>query len=570
MLKSTKQIKWFEWLLIAAMTLFMQPAFADGENKAQGTISGQVTDVDGMPLEGVTVSVSQKGVASVMTNPGGVFTLKGVKQKSGILVNFTKDGYALTQSTASLVSKATKAKEADDDGDEDEGGKKLLKATVVKTMLKNGTKQKLDAVTGGVFVQDGFKVTFPANSLTVPAGSIDLTITPIDVSTNQIKGAPGDFSARRANGQRTHARSMSLADFALTQNGTKVNLKAGQTAEIELLLPAGVLANVGDSKPMAYFNSATGLLQEEGTGVVGKSTDPARPDRLAVFAKVKHFTWWYAAQNWIGNFGLYSTLVCGRVVDKNNTPVVGAYVNAYYNAPSPRYFWDSSYTTTGFNGDYCIEAVGGSNDIIYASIVTSSGRAESNSLSFVPDGKPLQDLVINLNQSCISGDIKNANGSPVPNALVYTAIGGFAYSDINGTYNLAAPENSSVKVFTIGFPSVTVTTPVSGGACAVANIRPGSAGGPACLTGVIQICSGPPIPGAIVNAYGMSTGGLLSTSLPTGSDGRYCLPDLPANTFVNIDSFDAGFPKNNILTGDGGGSCAANTCNIGPDIDGPC
>jgi Carboxypeptidase regulatory-like domain len=123
MLKQNKQIKCLERLLIALMTLFIGPAWA----ASLGTISGQVLDSNGVPIAGVTVSTQD--AVSVVTNPGGVFTLRGVKQKSIILIDFAKNGYTSSQGKTALMSGATNITTTT----ADEGGAKLLQATLIKT-----------------------------------------------------------------------------------------------------------------------------------------------------------------------------------------------------------------------------------------------------------------------------------------------------------------------------------------------------------------------------------------------------------------------------------------------------
>ena len=318
MLKNNIISRWQKFFLVLVMGLFIAPVYASGK----GTIVGQVVDTNGVPLSGVTVSV--KGAASVTTNPGGMYTLSGVKQKSRVLVGFQKTGYAPTQGTVSLVRKEAREKDDQDDRDDDENrhedhhdSKKLSQATLSKSMLKSGALQTLNTATGGVLSESGFKVTFPANSLTV-SGNVDVVISPIDVSTREIAAAPGDFSARKVNGRRVTLESFSMADFTLTQNGLPVNLKPGATADIELLLPTNTLLIAGYVKPLWYFNLANGLWQEEGTGAVGPSTTTA--GRLAIFASVKHFTYWNSDQP------LNSTAVSGKVVDPNGLPIAGATV----------------------------------------------------------------------------------------------------------------------------------------------------------------------------------------------------------------------------------------------------
>ena len=574
MLKNNITSRLQKFLLVLFMGLFIAPVYA----ASKGTIVGQVVDTDGIPISGVTVSV--KGVLGVATNPGGMYVLTGVKQKPRVLVSFQKAGYAPTQGTVSLVRKEAREKDDQDDRDDDENrhedhhdSKKLSQATLSKSMLKSGASQTLNTATGGVLSESGFKVTFPANSLTV-SGNVDVVISPIDVSTREIAAAPGDFSARTVNGRRVTLESFSMADFTLTQNGLPVNLKPGATADIELLLPINTPLISGYIKPLWYFNLANGLWQEEGTGAVGPSTTTA--GRLAVFASVKHFTWWNSDQS------LNSTAISGKVVDKNGIPIAGASVEGY----GVDYAGHSYAIPTDANGNYCVQVRSSSITSLTASLTLGGLVANSAPLLVTSSAaqttcatggaQPVPNIVLVTALSCIGGDVKDAAGLPVANALAYSTTGGFATTDINGVFQLLAPENTSVKVLVAGYPAVTVTTPAAGSPCAVVAIRPSTGGGnTACVTGVVYQCSpSRPYPGVVVRASDAT--GVLGLSAPSDVSGVYCIDGLPANKVITftpankVMTFTATVPfPRSILgnTGAGGGSCATNTCNVAPPID---
>ena len=560
------KIHWQKFLLVLVIGGAITPVYAMGK----GAVVGQVVDTGGIPLADVTVSV--KDAPSVTTNPGGMYVLSGVKQKRRVLVTFEKAGYALTQATVSLVSQATR--ENDDQGDEDDldehhedAGKKIAQATLNKTMLKNGVSQTLDTATGGVLTENGFKVTFAPNSLTA-TGNIDVVISPIDVSTGAIAAAPGDFSARTLHGKRVTLESFSMASFTLTQNGLAVNLNPGATADIELLLPANTPLVTGDVKPLWYFNLNNGLWQEEGAGTVGAST--TTPGRLAVFATVKHFTWWNSDQR------LNSTAVRGKVVDKNGVPIAGASVQGY----GVSYAGHSYAVPTDANGNFCIQVRSSSTTSLAASnafgnlsggfytVSTSSSVTTGPAQTTCAGGGAQQvpNLVLATALSCISGDVKDANGLPVAGALVYSTGGGFATTDANGLFQLPAPENTSIQVFSAGYAAVAVTTPAAGSACTIVALRPGTVGN-ACLMGTVYQCTPTqPYPGVVLSALHPTTGILFSKSAPSTANGTYCIDGLPTNTVVAIHSNSISFYRTQITTGNSG-SCATNSCQPVPPMN---
>ena len=73
--------QWCRCLLVVLGTagLFSSPAQATLPLQGKSSISGQVLDVDGRPLEGVTVQVREgiilKRGQKAITSPGGLFTL---------------------------------------------------------------------------------------------------------------------------------------------------------------------------------------------------------------------------------------------------------------------------------------------------------------------------------------------------------------------------------------------------------------------------------------------------------------------------------------------------------------
>lgn len=558
MFKFNKICDWKNIFLALALSVLIAPVYA--HNK--GIITGQVVDITGMPIS--DVSVSTKGAPAVTTNPGGVYTLTGVKQKSRILVQFAKAGYAPTQGTTSL---ARKEKNDDDnhDHDDDNHHKKISQVTLSKTMVKSGATQKLDSALGGSLNEKGFKVTFPANSLTT-TGSVDVVISPLDVSTRDIAAAPGDFSAITARGQRVTLESFTMADFTITQNGQPVNLKRGATADIEMLLPANTPLISGLIKPLWYFNTANGRWQEEGTGSVAPST--TTPGRLAIFASVQHFTFWNSDQP------LNSTAVQGRVVDPDGMPVAGASVVSY----GVDYAGGSYSVATDANGNYCIQVRSGSTSSLTASKAFGGIVAKSSPLIITSGTAPttcatggaqlIPNIVLASRTTCISGDVRDASNAPVAGVTVYSTSGGFANTDINGVFQLNALESSSVTVFVVGYPPVTVTTPAAGSPCAVVQMRPSvTGGGTSCVSGLVYTCS-PAFPqaGIVINASVVGSN-LITSFTFSNANGVYCIDSLPANTTMSF-SANGAFPAFVLGdTGAGGGSCLANNCNAGPAMD---
>jgi len=148
----------------------------------------------------------------------------------------------------------------------------------------------------------GARVTLPANALVdgdgnPVSGEVELTITPVDVSSDDELGVfPGDFAGEDADGVAVPLiLSYGTVEYRFSQNGEELNLAAGQSAVIELPVfveqhPDGRPIQIGDPGALWYLNEETGLWKQEGTGTVVASLES--PTGLALQAQVGHFSWW--------------------------------------------------------------------------------------------------------------------------------------------------------------------------------------------------------------------------------------------------------------------------------------
>lgn len=533
----------------------------------KANISGQVVDSNGLPIADVVVSV--EGPLPLLlthktnTSPGGFYSFTGISPEQKVQVSFSKAGFAASQGSVSLQ------RHAPGKGHGHGLLAKLQPATLNKTLLASGVVQKLNPAQGGTLTEKGFKVSFAPNSITGSANTaVEVVISPIDVSTAEAAAAPGDYSAQTLAGQAVQLESFSMADFTLTQAGKKVNLKPGTTAQIELLLPANTPLVIGAETPMWYFDTRRGVWQEEGRGSVGEST--SNPNRLAVFANVKHFTFWNSDQP------LNSTEVTGRVIDGDGQPLSLANVEGF----GVDYAGHSYAVPTNAQGVYCIKIKSNAQSKLIASInlagthFESAGllvnAAQANNSCANGTAQQLADIVLPVKLACVEGNVKDEQNQPVAGVTVFTSAGNYGTTDASGAFHLQAPENSSIKVSTSGYPTKVVTTANNGAACAVAELRPNTGAGLACVTGKVYQCTPDnPYPNITVRASSLSpANALLGSSQPTGADGIYCIDGLPDNQDVIIGP-DNGYQQDThqLNTGHGGGTCAAQTCNAAADLN---
>jgi uncharacterized cupredoxin-like copper-binding protein len=562
--------QWCRYLLVVLGTagLFSSPAQATLPLQGKSIISGQVFDVDGRPLEGVTVQVREgiilKRGQKAITNPGGVFSLTGIVPAQKVFLTFEKEGFTSTQGTVSLVKKVPTGRTIPR-----YEYKLLREAMVTKTLLKRGASQSLDPVLGGSLSEAGFKVSFSPDSLTASAGQpVQVVITPVDVSTAAINGAPGEFAARTANGSLETLESFSMADFSLYQGSEKVNLKPGATAEIELLLPQNTRLQEDDITPMWYFDTASGLWQEEGTGRVAASS--SLPNRLAVFATVAHFSWWNSDQV------ISLAEVRGRVVDHAGQPVAGVSVSGR----GVDYAGSSYPVRTDVNGYYCqkvkadsiseLQATQILQGINLTSIAQQVQAGAAGSLCANGSAAVVADLVLPAGLACVSGTVVDGAGQPVSGVTVFASAGSYTQSDAQGKFQLSVVELTQAVIYGAGYPAKTVMAPAAGAPCATLNLQPGGSGsGPACVAGFVYQCDlSSRVEAAQLYAKDIANDTPLGVSAPSDANGNYCIDNLPAGLQIKVgpvnSSIDEGLELN---SGVGGGTCATNTCNAVPPMN---
>ena len=176
-------------------------------------------------------------------------------------------------------------------------------ADLLRVMLiERDTAVAINAIEAGGSAsgRDGVKVTFPAGALVDGAGNavtgtIEMQMTPVDVTAIDAQAFPGAFAGVPTGGARADIISYGTAELLPLKNGQKLQLAAGKTAQIELPIYAGKHqggANValGDTIALWSLNTATGVWTQEGTGTVVSSA--ASPTGKALRATITHFSWW--------------------------------------------------------------------------------------------------------------------------------------------------------------------------------------------------------------------------------------------------------------------------------------
>ncbi len=278
-----------------------------------------VDDSTGVGVAGVTVRV---GTRSTTTAADGSYRLSGIAAGERVTVVFTSSTYAEGARTALVVAEAT--------------------TDVPARLVKVGSSSTVDVATGGTVTVAGStaQVTLPANGVqradgSVPVGNMTVQITPINPAVDSSL-MPGDFLASSSAGnvpiESFGALNVSLSDAS----GTALNLKSGQTATIRIPV-ASRNSTVPATIPLYYFNTTTGLWQEEGTATLDSSGTYYE-------GTVGHFSTWNADQiyNTIIVHGcvkdaagarLSSARVVSDGIDYSGTSAVYTDANGNFNLP---------------------------------------------------------------------------------------------------------------------------------------------------------------------------------------------------------------------------------------------
>ncbi len=201
-----------------------------------------------------------------------------------------------------------------------------------------------DATLGAVLDQGPIHVTIPPNAVVDANGEpvtgvVDATVLPLDPTTD-LAFAPAPLEA---DGGAVGLDSLSMTEVTLWKSSQRVQLAPGAKATLELVLPDGAVAQVGESIAAWWLDLDAGIWHEEGAGIVQDSA--AEPGKLSWVVEVGHFSWWNCDRPWTDKhcFVVPVTSANGMV------PVSGMRVQA----EGTSYTGSSPPATTGADGTVC-------------------------------------------------------------------------------------------------------------------------------------------------------------------------------------------------------------------------
>jgi PKD repeat protein len=156
-------------------------------------------------------------------------------------------------------------------------------------------EQNLDTLAAKVVIPEQAFVDAAGQPVT---GAATARVTPWNITNaTDMVAFPGQRRADGGSAGVVQLISFGMLSIEFEQNGQKLQLAPGKTAEISMDLPInqeidGRAIVVGDTIPLWHFNESRGLWEQEGTGVVVPSDTSYTG--LAVKATVSHFSSW----NW--------------------------------------------------------------------------------------------------------------------------------------------------------------------------------------------------------------------------------------------------------------------------------
>lgn len=374
------------------------------------TISGQVVDESGNPLNGATVTC---GTVTEMTDQYGVFVLNNVHVDSKrAIVSAVKAGY-WDQQIAFIPQK------------DETSYTKLTLFSDVQLYTVNG------ATGGTLTLPQGSTVTFNADAF-VDAGNNNPYTGTVHISAHELLTDDPDFS-RKVPGGDMHAKATDGTDVLLvsygmfgfraySSSGRPLQLAGRAGATLTLRVGNNMTAQAPQTIPMWTFNpSQSGWVQSSVMGVLNTSVIPSYT------APLTSTGWTNCDQSSPPDL----CTVKGVVKDCNGNPLVNATVSSLYGSAN-----------TSSNGTYQLTAPANitfTMDIYYGTVMQSitAGPFATNSTSTVPD-------IILYTSNCsriVSGHVYNCSGGSEPTLVTFASNGileGFQVIR-NGSYSMSLP-----------------------------------------------------------------------------------------------------------------------------------
>jgi hypothetical protein len=388
-------------------------------NDVQRSFLGRVIDVNENPISTVDIGI---GNSSTSTDSNGIFIINDatIKENFGY-ITASKAGYV--QGSRSVVpttgiNKVTIM---------------LLDETVVGS-TSSGAQPTINLPNGASVTLHGNYIKEDGSAY---QGNVDIIMHHLDpTDPNMEAQMPGMLFAANANNEAQVLKSFGMLAVELRgTGGEKLNLAENTTAEIEVPVPAELMADAPSTIPLWYFDEETGYWKEEGEAQLFGNT---------YIGSVTHFSFWNC------DIPIDFVKLCIEVVDQDNNPL------ANHNVSLTSLNYGSTNDTTNSLGQVCgfiplggnftinISGYGTCNEQIIHSETIGTISSDSSITIIVPYSP-------NLISETVKGVFKNCDGDVVSNGYVLVTNDGEQFIDqvIDGTFEISFLRCSQENTFTI-------------------------------------------------------------------------------------------------------------------------
>lgn len=225
-----------------------------------------ITDTSGTPVRDAEVRI---GSATGKTDEKGFIHFDRIKLGKSSYLTIEKDGF-FHASRRFYPSKG-------------------VAENIHVTLLPISRKAFFSSSSGGNFVDDGLRISFPIDGYEFKNGDAYNGI--VVVYSANIKGddpdlsfkMPGDLVGIMINGSNVALASMGMFAVELrSTSGELLELKDGASAEVQMVVPSS-LTNLPVSIPLWHFDESSGIWREEGQATLTGNT---------YTGNVSHFSYW--------------------------------------------------------------------------------------------------------------------------------------------------------------------------------------------------------------------------------------------------------------------------------------
>lgn len=287
----------------------------------QSTLYGEVTDGQGAPLAGVTVTL---GNQQQETDENGYFQFpQSTVDRSGALLRFSAPGYFDLTKTVMPAAAA--------------------RTFVGVTMSVRTLAATLPSSAGGNATFGGASVQLPANGFVDASGqpysgSVEVYATFLDpLLADMQRRMPGNLTALRNDGSGATLATFGMLGVELEgAAGQKLQLAPGKRATLRIPLGGAFAQSAPATIPLWHFDAASGRWMEEGS---------AERDGNLYIGEVSHFSFWNV------DVPFEAVFLKGRVVSKAGDPIPNILVRATIQNGVGANFPVGAFTTTATGSD---------------------------------------------------------------------------------------------------------------------------------------------------------------------------------------------------------------------------